>query len=431
MLNISRPDIVSTHIIEYDKPFLKVPISKYLDLIDIEPIPSQIAVINAINSPQYRFITAALSRRQGKTFIANVIAQCVSLVPGCNILIMSPNYSLSSISFELQRQLIKKFDIEVAKNNVKDKIIELTNGSTIRMGSVSQADAAVGRSYDLILFDEAALNSDGRDAFNVALRPTLDKPNSKCIFISTPRGKFNWFSEFYDRGFSDEFPNWISIHATWHENPRVSVEDIEEAKRGMSRAEFEQEYLASFNSYEGRIWNFDSERDIIDSVKLERFDCIVGIDWGFKDATAFVVVLYDWISGDFYIVEDYCKAERTTEEHALALHDICSRWNPDFIYIDSAAAQTRHDLAQMYGISSSGAKKSVLDGIGYLGSLFENGKIKICSNCTEVIKTVDQYQWDNRGTVTKEKPLHNSASHIADALRYAIFSFNCGSVGVY
>ena len=53
-----------------------------------------------------------------------------------------------------------------------------------------------------IIFDEAAL-VDGRDAFNVALRPTLDKDNSKAIFISTPRGRNNWFSEFYQKAFQE------------------------------------------------------------------------------------------------------------------------------------------------------------------------------------------------------------------------------------
>ena len=80
----------------------------------------------------------------------------------------------------MQRSLIKHFDLEVIRDNAKDKVIELSNNSTIRMGSINQVDSVVGRSYDLIIFDEAAL-TDGRDAFNVALRPTLDKDNSKAI----------------------------------------------------------------------------------------------------------------------------------------------------------------------------------------------------------------------------------------------------------
>lgn len=251
-----------------DRRFIKLPIDGYMDLLGITPNTSQHAIINAINSPKYRFVTAAVSRRQGKTYIANIIGQLITLVPGANVLLMSPNYSLSQISFELQRSLIKHFDLEVTRDNAKDKVIELTNGSTIRMGSVNQVDSVVGRSYDLIIFDEAAL-VDGRDAFNVALRPTLDKENSKAIFISTPRGRNNWFAEFWHRGFSDEFPEWASIKATYHENPRISEQDIQEARKTMSESEFNQEYMADFNVFEGQVWAFNHEECVAD---LAEFD---------------------------------------------------------------------------------------------------------------------------------------------------------------
>ena len=126
--------------------FIKLPMEGYLELLGITPNSSQYAIINAINNPKYRFICAAVSRRQGKTYIANIIGQLVTLVPNCNVLLMSPNYSLSQISFDLQRQLIKHFDLEVLRDNAKDKVIELSNHSTIRMGSINQVDSVVGRS---------------------------------------------------------------------------------------------------------------------------------------------------------------------------------------------------------------------------------------------------------------------------------------------
>ena len=198
-VEVSRQDIITDFLVEYthEERFLKLPADSYLEMLGISPLPSQMAMINAINNPKYRFLCAALSRRQGKTYIANVIGQLVALIPACNVLIMSPNYSLSQISFDLQRQLIKHFDLEVTKDNAKDKVITLSNGSSVRMGSINQVDSCVGRSYDLIIFDEAAL-TDGRDAFNVALRPTLDRAGSKAIFVSTPRGRNNWFSEFFN-----------------------------------------------------------------------------------------------------------------------------------------------------------------------------------------------------------------------------------------
>ena len=431
-VEISRRDIVSDELynLQSETRFLKLAVAPYLELLGVTPLPSQVAIINAINNPKYRFVCAAVSRRQGKTYIANIIGQLVSLVPNSNILIMSPNYALSQISFDLQRSLIKHFDLEVVKDNAKDKVIELSNGSTVRMGSVNQVDSCVGRSYDLIIFDEAAL-ADGRDAFNVALRPTLDKDNSKAIFISTPRGRNNWFAEFFDRGFNDEFPEWCSIRATYKDNPRMSELDISEAKKSMSDAEFRQEYEADFNTYEGQIWNFNHEECIVNNESLETksMDVFAGLDVGYRDPTAFCVIAYDWDEEKYYILDEYLDAEKTTEQHAEAIQKMIDKWDIDYIYIDSAAQQTRFDFAQNYDISTINAKKSVLDGIGHVAGIVDNDKLLVDQRCSEVLSCLDQYQWDPNPNLAKEKPKHNRASHMADALRYALYSFETTNSG--
>ena len=430
-IEISRRDIVSTEIAELgaEAKFIKLPIDPYLALLKVTPLPSQIAIINAINNPKYRFVCAAVSRRQGKTYIANIIGQLVSLVPGSNILIMSPNYALSQISFDLQRTLIKHFDLEVTKDNAKDKVIEISNGSTVRMGSVNQVDSCVGRSYDLIIFDEAAL-ADGKDAFNVALRPTLDKPNSKALFISTPRGRNNWFSEFYYRGFSDEFHEWASIRATYRDNPRMSESDIAEARKSMSEAEFKQEYEADFNTYEGQIWSFDFERNVKDLSQFDtsKMDVFAGLDVGFKDPTALCIIAYDWDAGQYYLVDEYLNAERTTEQHAVEIQKLIDRWDVDYIYIDSAAQQTRFDLAQNYDITTINAKKSVLDGIGHVAAIVDNGLLFVDQQCKQSLTCLDSYQWDPNPNLLREKPKHDMASHMADAIRYALYSFQTANI---
>jgi len=430
-VEVSRRDILCDEIVELgsEAKFLKLPIGPYLNLLNVTPLPSQIAIINAINNPKYRFVSAAVSRRQGKTYIANIIGQLVSLVPGSNILIMSPNYSLSQISFDLQRNLIKHFDLEVTKDNAKDKVIEISNGSTVRMGSVNQVDSCVGRSYDLIIFDEAAL-ADGKDAFNVALRPTLDKENSKAIFISTPRGRNNWFSEFFYRGFSEDFPEWCSIRATYRDNPRMSETDIAEARKSMSEAEFRQEYEADFNTYEGQIWKFDFETQVKDLSQLDtsKMDVFAGLDVGYKDPTALCVIAYDWDEEKYYLVDEYFNSERTTEQHAIEIQKLIDRWDIDYIYIDSAAQQTRFDFAQNYDISTINAKKSVLDGIGHVSGIIDNDKLYVDQECKESLKCLDAYQWDPNPNLLKEKPRHNMASHMADGLRYGLYSFQTANV---
>jgi len=429
-MEISRPDISGTELQEFslEERFIKLPIDKYMGLLGIEPVPPQIALINAVQNPKYRFITAVLARRTGKSLIANIIGHLVTLVPGMNILVIAPNYSLSSVSWDIQRKLIKTFEIEVTKSNAKDKIIELANGSTIRIGSVSQADSVVGRSYDLIIFDEAALNDSGIDAFNIQLRPTLDKPNSKCIFISTPRGN-NFFKELYTRGFSDEYPTWASIHSTYLDNPRSSPEDIEDARKSLSEAEFSQEYEGDFVAMQGQIWSIKKDNIItVDISKLEVLDIFAGMDLGFRDPTAILVIATD--GHDYYVLAEYLKNEKATSAYAEALQKLIDQYNIDFIYIDSASQQTRFDFAMDYDISTINAKKSVLDGIGYVSSIIEHDRLFIDESCVELIHALDNYVWDAREGMQKERPDHQH-SHLPDALRYALYthSYNVDPIG--
>lgn len=427
MLTISRPDVRSDTIQDFtaSERFIKLPISRYLELLGVEPIAPQIALINAVNNPRYRFIVACLARRTGKTYISNIIAQLVSLVPNSNVLLVSPNYNLSTISWELQRTLINKFDIEVSKNNQKDRVITLENGSSIRMGSISQVDSLVGRSYDLILFDEAALSENGEDGFNIQLRPTLDKVGAKAIFISTPRGLHNYFKKFYDRGFSEEYPQWCSIHSDWRENPRANEADILEAKSTMSSPEFRQEYYADFTVYQGKVWDFDVETSCKDLSELPHWqmDVIMGIDIGFKDPTAAIVLAYDYDSGVFYALDEYYSAERTTAKHAAAVKHLEEKYNVSAIFIDNAAAQTRYDWAMEHEIATIGAKKSVNDGIAAVGRVIDNKKLVVDPKCIKLLASLDQYQWKETEGMEKEKPKHNDASHMADALRYAIYTY--------
>ena len=425
MLVVSRPDIEVEEITNFPiaQRFIKLPITPYLEMLgaDEELNKPQRGLINAVNNPKYRFVCAALSRRLGKTFISNIVAQLITLVPGSNVLIVSPNYNLSAISFELQRGFIKHFDLEVERDNLKDKVIELANGSTVRMGSLSTVNSCVGRSYKLIIFDEAALDSKGKEAFNIQLRPTLDTAGSKAIFISTPRGKLNWFSEFYERGFSDLFPQWASITADYRENPRMSDEDVEEARRSMSKAEFQQEYCASFTQFVGQIYELNPE-NIVEFVDngIDRVEVISGLDPGYRDPTAFICVAY--YGGVFHIVDEYLD-NATTEKHAEAVRTLVDKWDIELTFIDSAAAQFGADFTYTYDISTTKSKKDVLPGIAYLQALVEQDKIFVAPHCVHTLAALDQYRWDQRDGLTKSKPVHDIHSHMADALRYAIYSF--------
>ena len=53
----------------------------------------------------------------------------------------------------------------------------------------------------------------------------------------------------------------------------------------------------------------------------------------------------------------------------------------------------------------------------------DNDNLIVDQRCHETLSSLDQYQWDPNPNLLKEKPKHNMASHMADALRYALYSF--------
>lgn len=388
-----------------------------------ELIPPQIALANAYLDPRYRFIVGCLSRRTGKTIIANLIGNIVTLFPDMNILIISPDYSLSNISWNLQEKFLLRNDVEITKKNTRDREIHLSNGSMIKLASAGKADSAVGRSYALIIFDEAALHEDGESIFNVVLRPTLDQSYSKAIFISTPRGD-NYFKTFYERGFTDEYPNWISIHSTWRDNPRAVEADIEDARRSMSASEFAQEYEASFVTFQGQVFEAFDEENIVQECDIRDADYIMGVDVGYRDPTACVVIEIGMPPGaelpEAVIVDAWEMNERTTQGYAIRLKSTMDTWGVEYIYIDSAAAQTKRDLAELYDISCINSEKSIVDGVSFMRMLIEQKRLKVAAHLEPVIVAIRNLSWDTKAVTEKLK--HDKYIHLADAIRYALYT---------
>jgi len=204
--------------------------------------------------------------------------------------------------------------------------------------------------------------------------------------------------------------------------------DVAEARRSMSPQEFDQEYLASFNVFEGQIYSLDPSH-VVEFTVCERQEAFAGLDPGYRDPTAYVVVVYDPREDIFWIVDEYLKAEATTSGHVEVFKDLNKRWGVDMVFIDSAAAQFAADLAYEHDISTTRAKKDVLPGIAYVQSLIANNRVRVDPGCTHVLEMFDQYRWDPgsggniKGTLVVEKPLHDKYSHMADAIRYALYTY--------
>lgn len=381
-----------------------------------------------------RFWVHISARRTGKSFAASILALAKLLEPNRQVMVVAPNYNLSSIIWDYVTGFIKQLGLECDKFNQKDKIVALVNGSTFRLLSANNRDSLVGRAAHLLIVDEAAV-IDSDEYYNRDLRPALSTfKDSRALFITTPRGKANYIYDYYLRGneLHDEYPDWGSARYDWTSNPMLSESDVNEARKSIPESLFLQEYYCEWTTFEGQIYtSIDEQRhmiNVVETVKLEHLEVIGGLDMGFRDSTAFVVIGTD--TENYYVLDCYINSEGATSQHAEVIKELEEKWNIDLIYIDSAAAQTKADLAYDYDIFCENSIKSVNDGIAFIQSLLEKDRLFFDENNTiPVFQAMAAYRW-NPKTET-QKPIHDNASHFCDALRYAIYTYSQSQVGLY
>ena len=354
--------------------FFRLNIDKLLTKL---PVPvtfneSQQAMINGLN--ENRFFVHIAARRTGKSYAAAILAFAKLLEPGQQVMVVAPNFSLSSIIWDYVTDLIKQLEIEVDRFNQKDKVVKLINGSVFRLLSANNRDSLVGRAANLLIVDEAAIITND-EYFTRDLRPALSTYNdSRCLWISTPRGKGNYLYTYYLRGDDPEYEEWGSAVYTWRSNPLLVEKDIEEARKATTRALFAQEYECEWTTTESQIYEGLDDDKHIGEYSGERFlEVIGGLDVGYRDDNVFVVIGND--GDNYYILDEYISKESTTSELASAIQDKIDEWNIDTIYIDSAAQQVKADFAYDYDIYCENAIKSVNDGINYIQVLVEKDRL--------------------------------------------------------
>jgi len=410
--------------------FFKVPIEKLLQRLPnpVEFNEGQMAMVNGLN--EKRFWVHIAGRRTGKSYAAAILAFAKLLEPGQQVMVVAPNFSLSSIIWDYVTDLIKLMGIETATYNQKDKVVKLINGSIFRLLSANNRDSLVGRAANLLIIDEAAIIP--TDEYYIRdLRPALSTfKDSRCLWISTPRGKGNYLYDYYLRGQDEEYEDWGSAIYTWRSNPRLSEKDVMEAKRSMTRAMFLQEYECEWTTTESQIYESLSEEKHIGDYQTKKFvEVIAGLDVGYRDENVFVVIGYD--GERYYLVDEYVSRESTTSELAAVIQEKVDEWRIDTIYIDSAAQQVKADFAYDYDIYCENAIKSVNDGINFIQTLVEQDKLYFdTEGGSHAFRAMAAYKWNPSTDIPK--PVHDWASHPCDAIRYAIYTHHkMSNISIY
>lgn len=146
------------------------------------------------------------------------------------------------------RKLLWNLLLEIGKDvitgqHLNNLEIKLINGATISLRGGDNPEPMRGLSMGFVVIDEYA---DIKPyVWEEIIRPALSDRRGKAVFIGTPMGR-NHFYELYNEIEKVGKEGYKAWHFTTYDNPIISRDEIEEAKRTMSSYAFRQEYLASF-----------------------------------------------------------------------------------------------------------------------------------------------------------------------------------------
>lgn len=177
----------------------------------------------------------------------------------------------------------------IIKKKHDNQFIELINGGVIEFWSLDNPNAGRSRKYKVAIIDEAAFVKDLWEAWTQSIRPTLTDLKGSAWFLSTPKGK-NDFYKLFNKG-SEESKEWISWRKETSTNPYIDKDEIEAARIDLPSIAFNQEYLAEFSDDIANPFGYDFIRKQIaplsknpvaaygiDLAKSFDFTVIVGLD---------------------------------------------------------------------------------------------------------------------------------------------------------
>lgn len=201
-------------------------------------------------------------------------------------------------------------DEYIAHKNEQYMVMTFKNGSEFYCLSAEHPDRLRGLAADLLIVDECAMIDN--DFYDVVKPVIADKHHDgEQLLISTPKG-YNWFYDLFCKAKENPL-HWDTFEYTTLDGGNVLPEVIEEDRKTMSPKMFAQEYLASFESVENRIYYaYDRTLNSFEFDDSWQFgDIHVGMDFNVNPMTAAIAL---WSRGSLYFFDEIVEKGSNTQE---------------------------------------------------------------------------------------------------------------------
>lgn len=247
-----------------------------------------------------RFNVLCCGRRWGKTTLSEDLLISPDdtnngALNGFPVAYFAPTYKML---MEVWREINQTLYGVIKTKSETEKRIELFGGGVIDFWSLEDPNSIRGRKYKRAVLDEAAIARNLEEAFLKVIRPTLTDLQGDGWFLSTPKGKNNYFYDLFQN--PDKFGDWRSWQMPTESNPHISPVEIEQARLQLDPLTFAQEYLASFVTENLNAWAycFDAKKHIGRTTLNKTRELFLSLDFNRDPITCAVFQHYNnWIYG--------------------------------------------------------------------------------------------------------------------------------------
>lgn len=390
---------------------------------------------------EYTHISLAAGRRFGKTMLVIIKILALSEKENLSIGYLAPSLNQAKEIFWYEF-LSYCTPSMIRKKSESALTIVFKSGTKLSLYSIENAERIRGKKFSYFCVDEAA--SMTADIWNKIIYPTFASvKNPGSLVIGTVNGR-GWF---YDHCHQDSIDH-KHFHFTTIDGGWVSPEAIAAARRQLSKSEFNQEFLADWNSGTGNlVYSSFSDKNIVPASKYPfnpSKPINLAFDFNIDPNTCCIIQPID--SERFVVCKEFFLHSANTNEMAIEIKEYLNSFGVDdlnprhgqgrlTIFADNAGNQRktsgisgtdvqilRREFKNFPGYKEKmKATHRVKDRVSSIDFLLESAdgkrRLFVSDECQNLIRDFRKLEWKKDSDFqlsTKIKEL----SHISDALTY-------------
>jgi len=396
-----------------------------------------------------RYRVVSFGRQAGKSTAANnELLKRAWEKPNSILWFISPTNDSARIMFN--RALVALSQCHgIYVPNKSQQVIKFVNGSKIFYKSGEVLENLRTETLHGVVIDE--VRNQDKKLWPLVIRPMLTTTKGWAVFISTPNG-FDHFYDMYMHAMSDPTGTWLAMHAPSDCNPLINHEEMEDARRTMSEAEFAQEYLAEFRDLTaGRAYmSFSIDGNVTEKNPFyDKGDFHPGLP--ILVAMDFNITPMAWTIGqkkvdDFYFFDEIWLKQSHTQEASEVLASkiielghqklgvmLCGDATSKTTGQRAAAGQSDYDIVcqvlDKHGIPwvnmTPESNPGVKDRVNTVNAKLKDGNgnrhVFFHPRCKEAIKDFQRVVWkQGSGGAMLDQTTDRDRTHSSDGVGYAI-----------